>query len=158
MSIRPVGELPVLLAAMRRGCHLAGAVADGTVLWMTGPRTIAEHVLPRLTDAAAEAGRPAPRVVCVLPICVTDDEAAARALAAKVFAVYDPSLVQGDARPGRRRRPGERAIVGEEAAVRQQVQALADIGVTDFAAGEFVMGDDALRTRALLRDSAIGGR
>ena len=61
MSIRPVGALPVLLAAMApRMLHLAGAVADGTVLWMTGPRTIAEHVMPRLTDAAAEAGRAAP--------------------------------------------------------------------------------------------------
>src|SRR6186997_1023444 len=57
ISVRPVGPLPVLLAAMApHMLHLAGAVADGTVLWMTGPGTIAEHVVPRLTDAAATAG------------------------------------------------------------------------------------------------------
>jgi 5,10-methylenetetrahydromethanopterin reductase len=158
ISVRPVGALPVLLAAMApRMLHLAGAVADGTVLWMTGPRAIAEHVMPRLADAAAEAGRAAPRVVCVLPVCVTDDEAAARARAAKVFATYDtlPSykaMLDLEGAGG----PGDVAIVGDEAAVRQQVDELAGIGVTDFAAGEFATGEDAARTRALLHDLATG--
>jgi 5,10-methylenetetrahydromethanopterin reductase len=158
ISVRPVGALPVLLAAMApRMLHLAGAVADGTVLWMTGPRAIAEHVMPRLAAAAAEAGRAAPRVVCVLPVCVTDDEAAARARAAKVFATYDtlPSykaMLDLEGAGG----PGDVAIVGDEAAVRQQVDELAGIGVTDFAAGEFATGEDAARTRALLHDLATG--
>ena len=42
--------------------------------------------------------------------------------------------------------------------MRQQVEELAGIGVTDFVAGEFATGDDALRTRALLKDLAIGTR
>ena len=158
VSIRPVGPLPVLLAAMApRMLHLAGAVADGTVLWMTGPRTIADYVVPRLTDAAGEAGRPAPRVVCVLPVCVTDDEGAARTRAAKVFAIYDtlPSYKAMLDREGAGG-PGDVAIVGDEAAVRQQIDELAGIGVTDFAAGEFATGDDATRTRALLQDLATG--
>ena len=160
ISIRPVGPLPVLLAALApRMLQLAGAVADGTVLWMAGPRTIAEHVAPCLTDAAAGAGRPPPRVVCVLPVCVTDDEAAARARAAKVFAIYDtlPSykaMLDKEGAVG----PGDVAIVGDDAAVRQQIEVLAGIGVTDFVAGEFAIGDDATRTRALLRDLAAGSR
>ena len=160
ISVRPVGPLPVLLAAMApHMLHLAGAVADGTVLWMTGPRTIAEHVVPRLTDAAGDAGRPSPRVVCVLPVCVTDDEAAAQARAGKVFAIYDtlPSykaMLDKEGAAG----PGDVAIVGDEAAVRQQIVALAAIGVTDFVAGEFATGEDAARTRALLRDLATGSR
>ena len=160
IGIRPVGPLPVLLAALApQMLQLAGSVADGTVLWMTGPRTIADHVVPRLTDAAAGAGRPPPRVVCVLPVCVTDDEGAARARAAKVFAIYDtlPSykaMLDKEGAAG----PGDVAIVGDDAAVRQQVEALAGIGVTDFVAGEFATGDDAARTRALLRDLAAGSR
>jgi F420-dependent oxidoreductase-like protein len=160
ISVRPVGPLPVLLAALApQMLQLAGAVADGTVLWMTGPRAIAEHVAPRLTDAAADAGRPPPRVVCVLPVCVTDDEAAARARAAKVFSIYDtlPSykaMLDKEGAAG----PGDVAIVGDDAAVRQQIEALAGIGVTDFVAGEFAIGDDAARTRALLRDLATGSR
>ena len=160
IGVRPVGPLPVLLAALApQMLQLAGAVGDGTVLWMTGPRTITDHIVPRLTDAAADAGRPPPRVVCLLPVCVTDDEAAARARAAKVFSVYDtlPSykaMLNKEGAAG----PGDVAIVGDEAAVRQQIEALAGIGVSDFVAGEFATGEDAARTRALLRDLATGLR
>lgn len=156
LGIRPVGPLPVLLAAMApQMLHLAGAVADGTVLWMTGPKTVADHVVPRVVAAAGEAGRPAPRVVCILPVCVTDDEAAARARAAQVFAVYDtlPSykaMLDKEGAAG----PGDVAIVGDEAAVRGQIDALAAAGVTDFVAGEYSTGADAPRTRALLKELA----
>jgi hypothetical protein len=54
--------------------------------------------------------------------------------------------------------PGDVAIVGDEASVRQQVESLAEIGVSDFVAGEFGTGEDAARTRALLGDLATGGR
>jgi hypothetical protein len=45
--------------------RLAGTVADGTVLRMTGPGTIARHIVPNITNAAEDTGRPAPRAVCV---------------------------------------------------------------------------------------------
>src|SRR3954470_8164303 len=42
----------VLLAAMAPVMlRLAGEVADGTILWMTGPKTIASHVAPKLNQA-----------------------------------------------------------------------------------------------------------
>src|SRR5215211_7630956 len=88
LTIRPVGPLPVLLAALApRMLHLAGTQADGTVLWMTGPKAIADRIVPGIREAAASAGRPDPRVVCLLPVCVTADEAAARERAARAFAV-----------------------------------------------------------------------
>jgi F420-dependent oxidoreductase-like protein len=154
MSVKAGRDIPVLLAALApRMLHLAGAVADGTVLWMTGPKTIESHIVPRMGEAASSAGRPAPRVVCVLPVCVTDDEAAARARAAKVFAVYDslPSykaMLDKEGAAG----PGDVAIVGDEASVREQILALEGNGVTDFVAGEFGQGDDAARTRSLLKE------
>src|SRR6266851_7684905 len=59
------GRVPVLLAALGpRMLGLAGEQADGTVLWMTGPVTVREHVVPVITAAAQQAGRPSPRVVC----------------------------------------------------------------------------------------------
>ena len=64
----------------------AGSMTDGTILWMTGPKTIESHIVPRLTKAASEAGRPAPRVVCCLPVAVCDDPADAREKAARAFA------------------------------------------------------------------------
>ncbi|MDQ3294641.1 MAG: TIGR03564 family F420-dependent LLM class oxidoreductase, partial [Actinomycetota bacterium] len=80
---------PVLLAALAPVMlKLAGAVADGTITWMVGPGTLESHIVPSITAAAEAAGRPAPRVCVGLPVCVTDDEAAARARADADFAIY----------------------------------------------------------------------
>lgn len=149
-------RVPVYLAAMApRMLHLAGAVAEGTVLWMTGPQTIESHVLPKLLEAAEGAGRPSPRVVCVLPVAVTDDPEGARAFADKAFSIYNdlPSyraMLDIEGAGG----PGDVAIVGDEDAVGEQLQALEAIGVTDFVAGAFATGDDAERTRSLLSSLA----
>src|SRR3989442_3319607 len=67
---------------------LAGSEADGTITWMTGPRTIREHTVPRIREAAAKAGRPAARVVVGLPIAVTENVAAARESAGRSFQIY----------------------------------------------------------------------
>src|SRR5262244_2934557 len=48
---------------------LAGRRADGTVLWMTGPATVRDYIVPTIREAAQAAGRPSPRVVCMLPVC-----------------------------------------------------------------------------------------
>ena len=52
----------------------------------------------------------------------------------------------GRERPG----PADVALVGDEATVEAQLADLADAGVTDFVAGEFGRGEDAVRTRRLL--------
>jgi 5,10-methylenetetrahydromethanopterin reductase len=52
--------LPILLAALApRMRQLAGRMADGTITWMEGVKTIAAHVVPRPQAAAREAGHPA---------------------------------------------------------------------------------------------------
>src|SRR5215472_3971455 len=67
------GRVPVLLAALGpQMLRLAGERTDGTILWMTGPATVRDHIVPTITAAAQGAGRPNPRVVCSLPVCVTD--------------------------------------------------------------------------------------
>jgi 5,10-methylenetetrahydromethanopterin reductase len=144
--------VPLLLAALGpRMLRLAAQLADGTVLWMTGPATVRSHIVPTITAEADALGRPSPRVVCILPICVTSDPDAARAAAAKVFAIYGqlPSyraMLDREGAAG----PADVALVGDEAAVEAQLADLADAGVTDFVAGEFGRGDDAVRTRRLL--------
>jgi 5,10-methylenetetrahydromethanopterin reductase len=120
---------------------------------MTGPATVRDYVVPRITAAAKEAGRPDPRVVCVLPVCVTGDVELARTRASRIFAVYGqlPSYRAMLDREGAQG-PADVAIVGDEGTVRGQIEALAQAGVTDFVAGEFGRGEDASRTRALLKD------
>jgi F420-dependent oxidoreductase-like protein len=147
-------DVPVLLAALApRMLQLAGREADGTVLWITGPATIESHIVPAINAAAADAGRPTPRVVCLLPVCVTGDPDGARERAAQMFSIYGqlPSyraMLDQEGAAG----PADVAIVGDEATVAAQIEALGGVGVTDFVAAEFGQGDDAVRTRALLRD------
>jgi alkanesulfonate monooxygenase SsuD/methylene tetrahydromethanopterin reductase-like flavin-dependent oxidoreductase (luciferase family) len=90
--------------------------------------------------------------VCILPVCVTGDPAAARERASKIFSIYGelPSyraMLDREGATG----PGDVAIVGDEDAVAAQIRGLAEAGVTDFVAGEYARGDEAARTRALLR-------
>jgi len=148
----------VLIAALApRLLRIAGAVADGTILWMANARAIESHVVPRIGKAAADAGRPSPRIIAGLPVAVHDDVAEARAVAAKQFAVYGqlPNyqriLEHGDVAG-----PADAAIVGDEAAVAEQLQALITAGATDVWAAPFPVGEDAAgsraRTRALLKE------
>src|SRR5215470_1805179 len=89
VSVPGATPCPILVAALApRMLALAGRETEGTITWMTGPRTVRDHTVPRIREAAAAAGRPAPRVVVGLPIAVTKDVAAARAAAAKQFQVY----------------------------------------------------------------------
>jgi F420-dependent oxidoreductase-like protein len=143
---------PVLIAALGpRMLKLAGEVADGTITWMTGPATLADHIVPEISRAASAAGRPAPRIVSGLPVCVTEDADAARQHAAKAFAIYGhlPSyraMLDREGAAG----PADVAIVGSEADVAKAVEALADAGVTDFIGALFGNVEQQTRTRQLL--------
>jgi F420-dependent oxidoreductase-like protein len=143
---------PVLLGALApRMLRLAGGVADGTVTWMTGPATVAEHIVPALTEAATKAGRPAPRVVVGLPVCVTDDVDAVRSRGDRVFAMYGQlpayrAMLDREGLAG----PGEVIVAGDEAAVRDQLEALRAGGATDLVASPFGSAEEKARTRALL--------
>jgi 5,10-methylenetetrahydromethanopterin reductase len=153
LTVPRTGRVPVLLAAMApQMLKLAGSLTDGTVLWMTGPATVRDHVVPAISAAAEAAGRPAPRVVCSLPVCVTSDPAAVRASANEALAIYGqlPSyraMLDKEGAAG----PGDVAVVGDEDAVTAQILALGDAGVTDFVALEFAQGPDRERTRSALK-------
>jgi F420-dependent oxidoreductase-like protein len=155
LNIAGATPFPVLVAALGpKMLELAGAVADGTITWMTGPATLEAHTVPTITKAAEQAGRPAPRVCVGLPVCVTDDPDGARERAGSVFAVYDslPSYKAMLDREGAAG-PADVAIVGDERAVTAALRGLADVGTTDFAAVEYgsVSKGDRERTRELLR-------
>jgi len=138
---------PVLLAAMAPVMlRICGEQTDGTILWMTGPKTVGEHVAPRLSKAATDAGRPAPRIVATLPVAVTNDPDGARALANDAFQIYGnlPSyraMLDKEGAEG----PGDVAIVGDEATVAAGIRAMADAGTTEFVGAVF--GDDATMAR-----------
>ena len=145
---------PILVAALgEQMLRVTARLADGTVTWCTGPSTLASHIVPTITSEAEEAGRPAPRVVTLLPVCVTDDANGARERAAQIFAIYGqlPSyraMLDREGAAG----PADVAIVGSAGEVAERVAALADVGVTDFVASEFpANADEAAATREALK-------
>jgi F420-dependent oxidoreductase-like protein len=154
VTVPDVAPPPVLVAALGpKMLELAGAVADGTVTWMTGPETLARHTVPAITAAAEQAGRPAPRVGSGVPICVTDDVDGARARAAEIFSVYGvlPSYRAMLDREGVEG-PADLALVGDEQTVEAGIRRFEEAGVTDLTAAEFgATPDERRRTRDLLR-------
>ena len=136
--------VPVLLAGLGpKMLALAGSVADGTVTWMVGPRTLRDHIVPRVRDAAARSGRPEPRIVVGLPLSVTSEPATAREIAGRVYSRYGslPSyraMLDHEGVDG----PADVAIVGDRRSIAEQVARLADAGATDLIAQPFTPTDD----------------
>jgi F420-dependent oxidoreductase-like protein len=137
---------PVLLAALAPVMlRLAGEQADGTILWLADERAVAEHVVPRITQAAAAAGRPAPRVVAGVPValCSKDDVDAARSWANRVLghAEFSPNyqrlLEHGDAED-----VGDILAAGDETSVLERLRSFRDAGTTDLAVRPLALGSD----------------
>jgi alkanesulfonate monooxygenase SsuD/methylene tetrahydromethanopterin reductase-like flavin-dependent oxidoreductase (luciferase family) len=152
--------IQLLVAALGpRLLRVAGEHTAGTILWMANAQAIETHVQPRISRAAARAGRPAPRIVAGLPVAVHDDEQEARRAAAEQFTIYGslPNYQRILAHGGISS-PAEAALAGNEDAVRAQITGLFDAGATDVWAAPFPVGEDRAasraRTRALLASIA----
>src|SRR4051794_9108668 len=75
LDVTDIAPTPILLAALAPVMlRIAGEQASGTILWMADERAIGDHVVPRITKAAADAGRPAPRIVAGVPIALCRNE------------------------------------------------------------------------------------
>ena len=121
--------VPVLVAALGpQMLGLAGRLVDGTITTMAGPRTLISHICPTIRAAADQAGRPEPRVVSTLSVCITDDVESARARAergARRMAAL-PSYAALLEREG-----GPALLAGREDQLDEAVAALEGAGVTD---------------------------
>ena len=167
LDITDLTPTPVLIAALGPVMlRLAGERTDGTLLWMADERAIGSHVAPIITRAAQAAGRPAPRIVAGIPVCLClDDEIDAavtrtnRILAeADVSPNYQRLLERGDARA-----VGDILAAGSESTIEKRLGAFADAGVTDVSARIVPIGDNreeliasARRTRDFLASLARG--
>jgi len=147
----------VVVAALGpQALAVAGARTDGTALAWVGPKTIRDHIVPTICEAAERAGRTAPRVVATLPVCVTSDAAKVRAAIDKNLAMYGtlPSYRAMFEREGVEG-PSGVGLVGDEDVVLRKIDELRVAGVTDFTPSEFTPSpEDRARTRALLKSVA----
>ena len=146
------GAKPVSTLIAALGEHMlkiAGEMADGTILWMTGPKTIERHVVPKIQAAAKAAGRPDPRIVAGLPIVLTENEAATRKAVGEILVHYGhiPSyraMLDKEGAKG----PAEIALVGTEKQLDEGLARLRDAGVTDFDAA-LIPAEDGAEARTL---------
>jgi len=156
-GVKPSTGVPkVMIAALgTQMLEVAGRRTNGTILWCVGPKTIRSHIAPIINEAAASAGRPAPAIVCSIPVWVTDDPASARAFLGTILADYaslpsyrammDIEGVEG---------LGELSIVGSEDFVRDALGEIDGSGATDFT--PVPMGgnpDEEARTMSVLTDA-----
>ncbi|MCV7280621.1 TIGR03564 family F420-dependent LLM class oxidoreductase [Mycolicibacterium flavescens] len=125
--------IPVYVAAMGpKALQVTGELADGTMPYLAGPRTLREFIVPTITAAAEQAGRPAPRIIAAAPALVSDDLDAARAVAAEKLSFYEtiPSYQKVIAREGVRSAT-ELSAIGSVDAVVQRMRDYLDAGATD---------------------------
>ena len=144
LDVTDVTPTPVLIAALGpRMLRLAGERTDGTILWLADERAIESHIAPRIAEAASAAGRPAPRIVAGVPVCLCgDDEIDAavertnRILAeAEVSPNYQRLLDEGNAR-----NVGDILAAGSATAIEKRLRAFADAGTTDVSARRRLRG------------------
>lgn len=151
---------PILVAALGpQMLRLTGRLADGTAIFLAGPNYLREHAIPTITAAAQDAGRPAPRILTGLPICVTARGAEARDHANRTYAHFAamPSYRAILDKEGATD-PADVALIGTAAEVSAGLHTLRDIGVTDYVATVFALpGDDPTPTYDLLREHALKG-
>ena len=146
MDVTDWSPNPILIAALGPVMlRVAGEHASGTILWMADERAVAQHVVPRITKAAAAAGRPAPRIVAGVPItlCSKSEIDGARALANQVLGHaefcpnYQRLLDHGDATD-----VGDILAVGDESTIVDRLRAFRDAGATDLAVRVLAIGSD----------------
>jgi F420-dependent oxidoreductase-like protein len=161
LQLTPVAPLPLLVAALGPlMLRIAGERADGTILWMADERAIADHIAPRINEAARASGRPAPRIVAGVPVCLCAPskvdaarERANRILGeAEISPNYQRLLERGDARD-----VGDLCAAGDEEAIAARFRAFRDAGVTDLSVRLLPIGEgrdqliaSKIRTREML--------
>jgi 5,10-methylenetetrahydromethanopterin reductase len=136
LKIEGAQPVPLIVAALGPVMlDLAGRFADGTVTWMTGPATLANHIVPTIRTAAEKAGRPAPRIIAGLPFVVTDDAPKVREKLSRTLRMYAtmPSYRAMFDREGVAN-PEDVSVLGNEAEVAAILDRLEESGVTDFNA------------------------
>jgi F420-dependent oxidoreductase-like protein len=138
--------------------ELAGRLSDGTVTWMTGPKTLQSRIIPGISEAASRAGRGSPRVIAGLPVCVTSGVPAARE-------AVRPRIQAAGQMPSYRRQleleglddVADLAIVGDADQVLESISALAEAGVTELMADVFGSPEEQVRTREVICNFARDG-
>jgi len=161
MYVTDQPRMQVMLAALGPVMlQLAGSRTDGTILWLADEKAIETHIAPRIEAAAAEAGRPAPRIVAGVPVCLCrpDEVGVAKARASRVLSEstispnYQRLLEKGNATD-----VSDILAAGDESMVHARLESFAAAGATDVSLRVVPIGENrdellesSRRTRELI--------
>ncbi|NMD57724.1 MULTISPECIES: TIGR03564 family F420-dependent LLM class oxidoreductase [Tsukamurella] len=157
------GGFGLLVAALgEQSLRAAGELADGSIPFLTGPRTIAERVVPGLLQSSGGAPR---RVVAGVVVVVTDDADRVREAVRPALDFYAtvPSYRSVFAAEGIAH-PIELALIGDEETVARGLRRYVDAGATELYATQTDLGGPEAQRRtwnllgALTRDRSAGRR
>ncbi|MFF3608556.1 TIGR03564 family F420-dependent LLM class oxidoreductase [Streptomyces sp. NPDC002463] len=159
-AVPGAAPVPVLVAAMGpQALRVSGELADGVLPFLAGPRALERDIVPAVTAAAEAAGRPAPRIVALVPGVVTADAEGVREKAAKALALYEriPSYQRAIELSGADGAAGVAAI-GDEETVAAEVRRYREAGATEvvFTATDLGGEEDRRRTWRLLGELSRG--
>jgi F420-dependent oxidoreductase-like protein len=142
-------RVPLLIAAMGpQTLRAAGELADGTLPYLAGPRTLDSFIVPGITKAAEAAGRPAPRIAAGVPASVTGDPERARAHAFQALEGYarTPAYQAVLEREGISN-VADLALIGDAEAVAAGIRRYLEAGATDVRVSPVAFATDEERIR-----------
>ena len=124
--------------------RVAGAHSDGTIATWADAGAIERGIVPALTRAAKEAGRPAPTVAGVVAIAITNKADAVRAYAQTEFGFYEGAMpYRRMLEVGNAKKISDVCVIGDEETVARRLRELADAGMTDFLAAPLTYGESS---------------
>lgn len=147
----------ILVAALGpQSLQVTGELADGTLPNLVGPRTLETFLIPRITAAAEQAGRNAPRIVVALTAIVTDDVEQVSAHLTEQMAIYGqiPSYRAALDREGVGH-PVELAVIGDEAVLAAAIARYRDAGATEIVLVHSAAGGEESRRRTWAAAAAL---
>lgn len=160
----PAPRIPIPISALRPNAfHLAGEIADGAISWVTPIDYLTQTALPALRAGAEKAGRARPPLIAHVPVAVTTDRDAARAVFRTQFAVYGKlpfyaAMFEGAGYPVTA--TGEMtdelvdvlAVSGSPEEIRTRLEGILAAGIDELMVSHVVVADEA---DELVRLSAI---
>jgi len=140
-GVGPIGSL-LVGAIGPRMLEVTGAFSDGVIATWSDEGAIERVVAPVVRDAAARAGRPAPRIAGVVATAIVPASraAAARDAAQAEFGFYAENLpYKRVVDASNASRIADICVIGDEEQVARRLRAFRDAGMTDFLAAPYAV-------------------
>ena len=124
--------------------RVAGAYADGTIATWADAGAVERGIVPAVTRAAREAGRPAPTVAGVVAVCITSQADEVRAWAQNEFGFYEGTMpYRRMLEVGNAKKISDVCVIGDEQTVAERLREFTDAGMTDFLAAPLAYGQSS---------------